>query len=119
MSNQNLLLQDDPFAPAAPDSLEYLPSHHCAPVPEDRRILQADGKHPAPCARFCESNAYEIEIRMLQRQVAETAKGNAMYEHVRTLNPRDFADMWTENVCGGMPFDDLVLADMEKRKEQK
>lgn len=39
---------------------------------EDRRELQADGKHPAPCARHCESTAYEIEIRQLKRALAES-----------------------------------------------
>lgn len=29
----------------------------------DRHTLQAEGKHPAPCARFCEANAFRIELR--------------------------------------------------------
>jgi hypothetical protein len=32
----------------------------------DRRVLQAEGKHPAPCARHCEAKAFEIEIRSLK-----------------------------------------------------
>ncbi|CAB4155844.1 hypothetical protein UFOVP662_25 [uncultured Caudovirales phage] len=32
----------------------------------DRRPLQAEGKHPAPCARHCEAKAFEIEIRSLK-----------------------------------------------------
>ena len=32
----------------------------------DRHELQKDGKHPAPCARFCEANAFKIELRNLQ-----------------------------------------------------
>lgn len=32
----------------------------------DRRPLQEIGAHPAPCARFCEATAYEIEIRRLR-----------------------------------------------------
>lgn len=31
----------------------------------DRRVLQADGAHPAPCARYCEAQAFEIEGRRL------------------------------------------------------
>lgn len=38
-----------------------------------RHALQAQGKHPAPCARFCESKAYEIEVRELKRQITEQA----------------------------------------------
>ena len=37
------------------------------PVQEpDRRLLQAAGTHPAPCARHCEAKAFEIEIRGLK-----------------------------------------------------
>ena len=39
------------------------------PLPEqepDRRALQAEGTHPAPCARHCEAKAFEIEIRGLK-----------------------------------------------------
>ena len=32
----------------------------------DRRLLQAAGTHPAPCARHCEAKAFEIEIRGLK-----------------------------------------------------
>ena len=32
----------------------------------DRRALQAEGTHPAPCARHCEAKAFEIEIRGLK-----------------------------------------------------
>lgn len=32
----------------------------------DRHELQKDGNHPAPCARFCEANAFKIELRNLQ-----------------------------------------------------
>lgn len=38
-----------------------------------RHELQTQGKHPAPCARFCEAKAYEIEARELKRQIAEQA----------------------------------------------
>lgn len=31
-----------------------------------RQSLQAEGKHPAPCARSCEANAFQIEVRRLQ-----------------------------------------------------
>lgn len=31
-----------------------------------RQELQATGSHPAPCARFCEANAFKIEIRNLK-----------------------------------------------------
>lgn len=31
-----------------------------------RQSMQAEGKHPAPCARDCEANAFQIEVRRLQ-----------------------------------------------------
>ena len=31
-----------------------------------RQELQADGRHPAPCARHCEAQAFQIEIRRLR-----------------------------------------------------
>jgi len=31
--------------------------------PAERFTSQAEGKHPAPCARFCEANAFGTEIR--------------------------------------------------------
>jgi hypothetical protein len=35
----------------------------------ERHTLQAEGKHPAPCARFCESTAFQIKIRGLEAEV--------------------------------------------------
>lgn len=35
----------------------------------DRHEMQAAGTHPAPCARHCESTAYEIEIRRLRHDI--------------------------------------------------
>lgn len=37
-------------------------------APAERHAAQAEGKHPAPCARFCEANAFEIELRQLRRE---------------------------------------------------
>lgn len=31
-----------------------------------RHALQAEGKHPAPCARHCEAQAFKIEVRRLE-----------------------------------------------------
>ena len=36
--------------------------------PTDRSALQAAGTHPAPGARHCESNAYQIEIRRISAE---------------------------------------------------
>ena len=34
-----------------------------------RHELQAQGKHPAPCARFCEATAFNVEIRSLKARL--------------------------------------------------
>lgn len=36
-----------------------------------RHELQAKGEHPAPCARFCEANAFRIAERGYQRRIEE------------------------------------------------
>ena len=38
---------------------------------EDIKTLQAEGKGPAPCARFCEATAFKIEIAGWKRDQAE------------------------------------------------
>lgn len=38
------------------------PEHHA---------LQAQGKHPAPCARHCEAQAFQIVIRSLEAKLKE------------------------------------------------
>ena len=37
----------------------------------ERHELQKAGQHPAPCARFCEANAYQIEVRRLKASLAK------------------------------------------------
>lgn len=51
----------------------------------DRHALQAEGKHPAPCARFCEANAFQIEIRQLSAQLEQA-------EHQRVPNAKAVAE---------------------------
>lgn len=38
-------------------------------IPLERIAQQQAGTHPAPCARSCEANAYEIEIRRLNAEL--------------------------------------------------
>lgn len=57
---------------------------------QERHQLQSLGKHPAPCARFCESTAYEIEIRQLKARIAEL---EAQRGELYTLDQmREYAD---------------------------
>lgn len=41
-----------------------------------RHWIQSKGQHPSPCARFCESNAFEIEIRRLKFEIEKLKNGN-------------------------------------------
>lgn len=43
-----------------------------------RNDLQKEGKHPAPCARFCEATAFEIEIRRLRTEAQGAAAAKAV-----------------------------------------
>lgn len=45
-----------------------------------RKGPQSLGKHPAPCARFCEAKAYEITVRNLEATVKDLQKRLAVYE---------------------------------------
>ena len=48
------------------------------PQPE-RHELQAKGKHPAPCARHCEANAFQIVIKNLKAQLAQPEQEPVAY----------------------------------------
>lgn len=41
------------------------------PQRTERHELQAKGEHPAPCARHCEANAFQIVIKNLKAQLAQ------------------------------------------------
>lgn len=40
----------------------------------DRHTLQADGTHPAPCARHCEAQAFRIEARQKDAALLKVAR---------------------------------------------
>ena len=62
--------------------------HHpdCKLGQPDRQELQAKGKHPAPCARFCEANAFQIEIRNLK---AKLENQNPEWYHTKNTHGCD------------------------------
>lgn len=53
----------------------------------ERHELQADGKHPAPCARFCEANAFQIEIRRLKAQLEQPEQETMAYRPWPHIGP--------------------------------
>ena len=77
----------------------------------DRRPLQAEGKHPAPCARHCEAKAFEIEIRSLKSALKhwysmskQQAKPVAWaWETSHELAPQD-AFSWVQTAIHKMPL---------------
>ena len=58
----------------------------------DRQELQANGTHPAPCARHCEAQAFKIEIRALEARL------------VKPTEPRNFCPR-----CGKRTADLTVI----------
>ena len=73
-------------------AIRALPSQqdHIADVNKmvDRHTLQAQGKHPAPCARFCEANAFRAEARELTR-LAQPITSLTITERARLLTAAD------------------------------
>ena len=45
----------------------------------ERHELQAKGEHPAPCARHCEANAFQIVIKNLKAQLAQPEQEPVAY----------------------------------------
>lgn len=68
----------------------------------DRHELQAQGKHPSPCARFCEATAFGIKIRDLEAQL------RAALAAPQPLTNRD-----DENYCRCEPSDYVRPADYD------
>jgi hypothetical protein len=51
--------------------LAYIGALKPTPPQPERHELQAKGEHPAPCARHCEANAFQIVIKNLKAQLAQ------------------------------------------------
>jgi len=49
-----------------------------------RHDLQAEGNHPAPCAKFCEAQAFKITIRGLERELEAVRKDAERYRWLRS-----------------------------------
>ena len=56
--------------PGLAEELKALDGQEPVAHPE-RHELQAKGEHPAPCARHCEANAFQIVIKNLKAQLAQ------------------------------------------------
>lgn len=64
----------------------------------DRHALQATGAHPAPCARYCEAVAFNIERRNLhaENERLRTCNKDAQHE-IANLKERAAAQQDTTN----------------------
>ena len=67
----------------------------------DRHELQAKGEHPAPCARFCEANAFKIEIRNLKSKLAQ--QSNEQVEPVAIVAEVHMSRYTIEWTNGSLP----------------
>jgi len=54
--------------------------------------------------------------KRLSEALEEVVKAAERYEMLRTLNPREFKQLWKENINGYGSFDDLVDALIKARK---
>ena len=61
------------------DSNAYL----TPPQRTERHELQAKGEHPAPCARHCEANAFQIVIKNLKAQLAQPEQEPVAVKHMK------------------------------------
>lgn len=50
----------------------------------------------------------EVELRKANEKIAELQKSHERYEKLRRLTPREFSDLWNENLHPGVSFDVLV-----------
>jgi hypothetical protein len=58
-----------------------------AAINNARTALQAEGKHPAPCARHCEATAFRIEERRLKATIVDLqAKVKHLTAELKDLN---------------------------------
>jgi hypothetical protein len=82
------------------DALKYLDPNACVPIDmettimlvnalkealaqPERHELQAKGEHPAPCARHCEANAFQIVIKNLKAQLAQPEQEPVAWQDTR------------------------------------
>jgi len=62
----------------------------------DRQALQANGTHPAPCARHCEATAFNIVIRNLKAQLAQPAQSP---NYTDCFNAKNYSAEERERMC--------------------
>ena len=72
--------------------------------------LERQITRPAPCARHCEAKAFKIEIRALERQIADLQRDAARYRRIRR------GQHWS--LVNGIG-DVLTGEDMDKAVDQK
>lgn len=89
-----------------------------------RHELQAEGKHPAPCARFCEAKAFEVEARGMKRQIAEQAalirkQGRGLGEQDALLQQALEALEWVAVDFGAPHIVDETIAAIRQHREKK
>lgn len=81
-----------------------------------RADLQAQGVHPAPCARHCEANAFAIEIRTLKRE------RDALLETLKRCLPIIQADaqmMADISRHAPLPYKDQMRHDMTEYESER
>lgn len=83
----------------------------------DRQALQAAGIHPAPCARHCEANAFEIAARGMRKQITELQEalesGRKPWVGLTDEEKHQLND--TLNLHGRFPVIDAIEAKLKEK----
>lgn len=76
-------------------------------------LQKLDGKTPSQFRSEAEAGLavaqkHIAQLQAAQQEGSDAAVSAARYRYVRTLNPRDFTELYRENISTGMHFDTLV-----------
>ena len=103
------------------------PEHIANPGRVDIKTLQAEGKGPAPCARFCEATAFRIEIAGWKQDQAENLANQCkMVDQITALTAerdalKDDAEryrwMTTQIVSGYLDVLEKALGNLDPEAE--
>ena len=84
----------------------------------DRQALQAAGIHPAPCARHCEANAFEIAARGMRKQITELQEALAE-QPAPAQEPAAWSVTWDGVHCGNFYFREQDAREHKARLDAK
>lgn len=73
----------------------------------------------ATCGQLYYGEIYQCADCTTREAIADHQLANARYEHVRKLNPHQFANLYLQNISGGGTFNELVDRAIAEQKAKK